>query len=34
MDRVDGLVFGAGIALLIGWLHGGEGGFAAGLLLW
>jgi phosphatidate cytidylyltransferase len=34
MDRVDGLIFGVGLALLIGWLHGGPDGLANGLLLW
>jgi phosphatidate cytidylyltransferase len=34
MDRVDGLVFGAGLALLIGWLHGGAANLAGGLLAW
>jgi phosphatidate cytidylyltransferase len=34
MDRVDGLVLAAGLALLIGWLHGGADAIAAGLILW
>ena len=34
MDRVDGLVFAAGVGLLIGWLHGGPDAVAAGLVRW
>ncbi len=34
MDRVDGLVFAAGLAALIGWLHGGPYALAGGLLTW
>lgn len=34
MDRVDGLIFGAGLAVLIGVAHGGAGNIAGGLLLW
>jgi phosphatidate cytidylyltransferase len=33
MDRVDGLVFATGLAVLIGWLHAGPD-LARGLLLW
>ncbi len=34
MDRVDGLVFAAALALAIGWIHGGASGVAVGLLQW
>lgn len=34
MDRVDGLVFAGGLAILIGWAHGGAGDLARGLLSW
>jgi phosphatidate cytidylyltransferase len=34
MDRVDGLVFASGLALLIGWLHRGADAIAAGIVLW
>jgi phosphatidate cytidylyltransferase len=34
MDRLDGLVFAAGLALLIGWLRGGPDAIAAGLVRW
>ncbi len=33
MDRVDGLAVASGVALVVGWLHGGAD-LAAGLLLW
>ena len=33
MDRVDGLVFATGFAVLVGWLHGGAD-LARGLLSW
>jgi phosphatidate cytidylyltransferase len=33
MDRVDGLVFATGFALLVGWLHGGPD-LARGLVVW
>jgi phosphatidate cytidylyltransferase len=33
MDRVDGLAFASGLAVLIGWLHGGAN-VSGGLLLW
>lgn len=34
MDRVDGLTFAAGFAVVVGVLHGGPGAIAGGLLLW
>ena len=34
MDRVDGLTAAAGLAALIGWLHGGAGNIAGGLVAW
>jgi phosphatidate cytidylyltransferase len=34
MDRVDGLTFAAALAVLGGWLHGGAGDLAGGLLRW
>jgi phosphatidate cytidylyltransferase len=34
MDRVDGLTFAAGLAMVIGALHGGAGHVAAGLVQW
>jgi phosphatidate cytidylyltransferase len=34
MDRVDGLVVASGLALLIGWWHGGADAIAAGLVQW
>ncbi len=34
MDRVDGLVFAAGLAALLGWVHGGGANIAGGLLAW
>jgi phosphatidate cytidylyltransferase len=33
MDRVDGLAIAAGVAVIVGWLHGGAD-LASGLLLW
>lgn len=33
MDRVDGLVFATGLAVLVGWVHQGPS-LAAGILLW
>jgi phosphatidate cytidylyltransferase len=33
MDRVDGLVFATGFALLVGWLHAGPD-LARGLFVW
>jgi phosphatidate cytidylyltransferase len=34
MDRVDGLLFSATVAALIGWMHAGWPGVGRGLLLW
>jgi len=34
MDRVDGLIFAAGLAVIVGWLHGGAGALAQGLIAW
>ena len=34
MDRVDGLVIASGLALFIGWLHGGGGNIAMGIVQW
>jgi len=34
MDRVDGLVIASGVALLIGWLHGGADAIAMGIVQW
>lgn len=34
MDRVDGLVFAAALAAVIGWLSGGAAGVARGMLQW
>ena len=34
LDRVDGLVFAAGAASAIGWLHGGANDIAGGLVAW
>ena len=34
MDRVDGLVFAAGLAVVIGLAHGGSTNLAGGLLVW
>ena len=34
MDRVDGLVVAGGLALLIGWFHGGPGAIGAGIVQW
>jgi phosphatidate cytidylyltransferase len=34
MDRVDGLTFAAALAALVGWLHGGAGDLAGGVLRW
>ena len=34
MDRVDGLVAAAALALLIGWWHGGADSIAMGLIQW
>jgi phosphatidate cytidylyltransferase len=34
MDRVDGLVIASGVALIIGWLHGGASAIARGLVQW
>ena len=34
MDRVDGLVAAATLALLIGWMHGGADAIATGLIQW
>jgi phosphatidate cytidylyltransferase len=34
MDRVDGLVFAIGLALLVGWYRGGAGAIASGVVLW
>ncbi len=34
MDRVDGLVVAASLALLVGWLRGGADAIGAGIVLW
>jgi phosphatidate cytidylyltransferase len=34
LDRVDGLVFAAGAAAAVGWLHGGPTDIAGGLVAW
>jgi phosphatidate cytidylyltransferase len=34
MDRVDGLVIASGLALFIGWLHGGAADIAMGIVQW
>jgi phosphatidate cytidylyltransferase len=34
MDRIDGLVFAGGLALVIGWLRGGGDAIATGLIRW
>jgi phosphatidate cytidylyltransferase len=34
MDRVDGLIIAAGLALLVGWFRGGPDAIAAGIVLW
>jgi hypothetical protein len=34
MDRVDGLVFAAGLAAAIGMVHGGASDIAGGLIAW
>lgn len=34
LDRVDGLVFAGGLAVILGWLHAGTGDIARGLVAW
>ena len=34
MDRVDGLTFAAGVAVIVGWVNGDPGHISAGLLRW
>lgn len=34
LDRVDGLIFAGGLAVILGWLHGGMGDVARGLIAW